>query len=248
MTGRFTGKVALVTGAASGIGLAVCRRLVAEGATVVGADIARDPLAELVGELGSAFSPYVLDIADREACFSAVASTVAGHGRLDVLGNVAGFTQSKHAVDYSEEEYRRLMAVCADGAFFLAQAALPHLVESSGSLVNVASNSGVQGVPYVVPYSMAKGAIVAMTRSLAVEYAKTGVRINAIAPAGTLTGIVRTFSRPDDVDPELAGRTQGFRGINTAEEVAAFFAFVASDEAPGIHGAILTIDRGVTAG
>lgn len=246
--GRFTGRVALVTGAASGIGRAVCQRLVAEGAVVVGADVVETALKEVADELGPAFTGLVVDVSSREACVDAVAAVVAAHGRLDVLGNVAGLTDSKHATDYTEADYRRVMGVCADGPFFLAQAALPHLVETSGSMVNVASNSGLQGVPYVVPYSMAKGAIVAMTRSLALEYAKTGVRINAIAPGGTLSGITRSFSRPADVDVELAGRSQGYRGINTAEEVAAFFAFVASDEAPGIHGAILTIDRGLTAG
>ena len=251
MTERFAGKIAFVTGAGSGIGAAVTRRLISEGAQVVGVDIDEAGLAETVtscGEDAARFQAVRLNITDRDACFEAIDRCVAEHGRLDILGNVAGILHAGHFTETTEETYRRLMSVNVDGMFFLAQAAIPHLVETNGSLINVASNSALQGVAYLVAYSTSKAAIIGLTKSLAMEYVKTGVRVNCIAPGGTMTGIVKNFSLPSDVEVELAIRPGGFRGTNTADEVAALFAFVASDESPGIHGAVLPIDRGVTTG
>lgn len=251
MTGRFDGKVACITGAGSGIGRATAVRLCAEGAIVVGVDIDANGLegtAEAIADSGGTFEPVATDLSERAACFSVMEQCVHRHGRLDVLGNIAGIVRSGHFTDLNEADYRRQMAVNVDAYFFMAQAAMPHLVASSGALINIASNSGVQGVAYLVGYSTTKWAVVGMTKSLAMEYVKTGVRINCIAPAGTMTGIVRQFAVPADGDMELASRPRGFRGINQPEEVAALFAFVASGETPGIHGAVLTVDRGVTVG
>jgi meso-butanediol dehydrogenase / (S,S)-butanediol dehydrogenase / diacetyl reductase len=248
---RFTDKVAFVTGAGSGIGRAAALRLAREGANVVGVDVDAAGLAattEAASDAQGNFVGHTVDVSDRAACFAAIERCVADHGRLDVVGNVAGILHAGHFTDTSEEMYRRVMAVNIDGYFFIAQAAMPHLIESRGSLVNVASNSAIQGVAYLVAYSTSKSAVIGLTRSLAVEYVKTGVRINCIAPAGTMTGLLGSYRLPGDADADLTVRAAGFRGINEADEVAAVFAFIASDESPGIHGAIIPVDRGVTVG
>jgi meso-butanediol dehydrogenase/(S,S)-butanediol dehydrogenase/diacetyl reductase len=255
--GRFSGKVALVTGAAAGMGQAISQRLASEGATVVGADLDAAGLKETAESIESiagtgagagTFEPVELDVSDPAACRRVVDDAAASHGRLDVLGNIAGISRAEHVTDVTEERYRQMMAVNVDGCFFLAQAAIPHLLETDGSIVNIASNAGLMGQAYTVVYCMTKGAIVQMTKALAMEYVKTGLRVNAIAPAGTMTRMTASFEVPRDVDPELMARYTGFRGMNDASEVAALFAFLVSDECQGMHGAIVSADRGVTAG
>jgi len=249
MTGpqRFERKVALVTGAGSGIGRAVALRLSDEGASVFAVDVDGDRLADTARDASGSIAVEQVDLADPDACRRVVASCIEQLGRLDVLGNVAGIYVAGHATDLSREDYRRVMAINLDACFFLAQAAIPHLMLTGGSIVNIASNAGLQGVPYSVAYAMSKGGVVQMTRSLAVEYLKTPLRVNAIAPAGTNTNIAASASFPADMDPQLAGRMGGMRGMAEPEEVAAVFAFLASDEARSVTGAIYTIDNGLTA-
>ncbi len=250
-TARFTGKVALVTGAASGIGRAVAVRLATEGASVLGHDVnaaGLDETAKLVADAGGVMAVRVGDVSDPSECQAAVGACVSAHGRLDVLGNVAGIARGEHVTEVSVTDYRRMMGVNVDGPFFLAQAAIPHLLATGGNIVNIASNAGLMGQAYTVVYCMTKGAVVQLTRALAMELMKTPVRVNAIAPAGTNTTLVQTYTMPADIDFELMGRYTGMRGMNSADEVANVFAFLASDEASSIHGAIVSADRGVTTG
>jgi meso-butanediol dehydrogenase/(S,S)-butanediol dehydrogenase/diacetyl reductase len=244
--GRFNGKVALITGAASGIGRAITVRMSAEGASVLAADIDRTGLAEIASVAPGRVIPHELDVGDPEACKEAVASCIEEFSRLDVLGNVAGIFLPAHTTDTTVEQYRRVIAVNMDGPFFLSQAAIPHLLKSGGSIVNIASNSGIQGVPYAAAYGMSKGGVLQLTKSLAVEYIKTAIRVNAIAPAGCNTNIAATVQFPEGMDIDLATRMAGLRGMAEPEEVAALFAFLASDEAPSITGAVYTIDNGIT--
>lgn len=244
---RFAGKVALVTGAGSGIGRAVAERLVAEGASVLGVDVDGERLRSTKEAVGGGLSVLEADLGDPEACRSAVDACVGQLGALDVLGNVAGVFRAHHAVEVTPAEYRRIMAVNIDAYFFLAQAAIPHLLERNGNIVNVASNSGLQGIPSAVPYAISKGGLVQLTRALAVEFLKRPLRVNAIAPAGTNTNIATSTTFPDDMDPALMGRMAGLRGMAEPEEVAGVFAFVGSDEARSVTGAVCTIDNGLTA-
>src|SRR5690606_15882786 len=153
-----------------------------------------------------AVTPHVADVSDPEACRAAVAACVDAHGRLDVLGNVAGIARAEHVTDVTVERYRQMMAVNVDGCFFLAQAAIPHLLETHGNIVNIASNAGLMGQAYTVVYCMTKGAIVQFTRALAMEYAKKPLRVNAVAPGGTDTTLTRQFEIPEGVDPQLMAR------------------------------------------
>jgi len=248
---RFTGKVALVTGAGSGIGRAVAVRLASEGAAVLGHDLNADSVegtAKLVADAGGRMQARVGDVADPAEGAAAVAQCVEAFGALDVLGNIAGVAWGEHVTEVTVEGYRRMMGTNVDGYFFFAQAAIPHLIATGGNIVNIASNAGLMGQAYTVVYCMTKGAVVQLTRALAMELMKTPVRVNAIAPAGTNTNLVATYTMPGDVEWDLMGRYTGMRGMNSAEDVANVFAFLASDDAASIHGAVISADRGVTAG
>ena len=247
---RFSGKVALVTGAGSGIGQATAVRLASEGAVVVGSDINGAGLEETAGMMGddAAFCPQVFDVRSRDACRELVALVVADHGRLDVLCNVAGVARGHRVGDVDQEVWDLIMGVNVEGVFWMSQAALPHLESSDGCIVNIASNAGLMGQAYTVPYCASKGAVVLMTKAMAMETMKTGIRINAIAPGGVETNLAAAFGFPDDPDMELMGRYMGMRGMAQADDIASLVAYIASDDGHRIHGSVLSIDGGMTAG
>ena len=247
---RLSGKVAVVTGAGSGIGQATSVRLADEGAVVVGGDISSDGLektAVMVGE-GAVFHPVVSDVRSRDACHELVTSVVADHGRLDVLCNIAGVARGHRVGDVDQEVWDLIFGVNVEGVFWMSQAALPHLESSSGCIVNMASNAGLMGQAYTVPYCASKGAVIQITKAMAMETTRTGIRINAIAPGGVETNLAASFGFPSEPDLELMGRYMGMRGMAQADDIASAVAYLASDEAHRIHGAVLSIDAGLTAG
>ena len=249
--GRFEDKVALITGAASGIGRAVCVRLASEGARVFAMDIDHDGLAgteTLVKDAGGTIQVGDFDVTERAQCFAAVQAAVDAFGSLDVLGNVAGIVRFSHSHEMSEEEWNLVHAVNLSGPFFMCQAAIPHLIESGGNIVNIASTASLIGQAYTAAYCSSKGGLTQLTRSLAMEYIKKGIRINAVAPGGTATALVDAVQIPDDMDGGLVKRYTGMRGMSDPEEIAGAVAYIASDEARSVHGAILSIDGGMTAG
>ena len=248
---RFDGKVALLTGAGSGIGRAVAVRLASEGAKVFGHDVNADALSEteqIVKDAGGEMLVRDGDISKRDECVEMVADCVAAYGRIDIVGNIAGIARAEHFLDVTEADYRRMMGVNVDGPLFVAQAVIPHLLETGGTLINIASNAGLMGQAFTVVYCMSKGAVVQMTRSLAMELVKQDIRINAIAPAGINTSLTTGFQIPDDIDFELMIPYSGYRGMGEATDIANLFAWMASDEASNMHGSIVSSDRGVTAG
>ena len=249
--GRFDGKVSLITGAASGIGRAVCVRLASEGAQVFATDLDGEGLTEteaLVKDAGGSIQLSVFDVTRRARCFGAVQAAIDTFGRLDVLANVAGIVRFCHSHEMSEEEWNLVHAVNVSGPFFLCQAAIPQLIANGGNIVNVASNAGLMGQAYTAAYCSSKGALVQLTRSLAMEYMKRGIRINAVAPGGTSTPLIENVQLPHEIDFALVKRYFGMRRMSQPDEIAAAVAYIASEEARSVHGAIFSIDNGMTAG
>jgi NAD(P)-dependent dehydrogenase (short-subunit alcohol dehydrogenase family) len=240
----------VVTGAGSGIGRAVTLRLAAEGARGLAVDINADAVAKTCAEAGAGATAASYDVSSAEQCRAAVADAVDRFGRLDILGNVAGIARGEHMTQVTEAAYRQMMGVNVDGYFFLAQAAIPHLLESpnSGVIINIASNAGLIGQAYTVVYCMTKGAVVQLTRALAMEYLKTPLRVVAIAPGGVETGLVHGYQMPPDVDFDLVMRYTGARGLAKPDDIASLFSFLASEQAGNIHGTVVSSDGGMTAG
>lgn len=245
---RFAGKVIIVTGASSGLGAACARLFAAQGAHVfaIGRDKAR--LDQVADEAAGEVTTHIADLSDPDACAQAVAACVAAHGRLDVLVNNAGRHDFRITTEVTAQQWSHDLAVNLDSVFFTSQAALPHLLESGGNIVNVASVAGVLGEAYSAAYTAAKHGVVGMTKALAVEYARTPVRINCICPGGMDTPQAHTIDVPEGADWELIMRVAALRGFMSADQVAQTVAFLASDEASAVHGSIITVDQGHTAG
>jgi len=234
--GRFDGKVALVSGAASGIGLAVSDKLEHEGAQVVRSDI--HPIA----------GGIVCDVRDPGSCAAAVAAALADHGRLDILANVAGIGISRTIQDLDPAEWRDIIEVNLTGTFLLSQSALPALLATKGTIVNMGSVAGLRATPYNAAYCASKGGVIMLTKSMAIELAKAGVRVNAVCPASVDTPFLRGFELPEGADMSLLTRASSPMGrMVDPEEVAAAVAYLASDDAATISGTTLVIDGAATA-
>ena len=245
--GQLSGKVALVTGASAGLGAATARLFAERGAQVFG--IARDAerMAEVFADVpGGRFAS--VDITSPQACADAVADCVAHFGRLDVLANVAGFHQMRHSATMTDDDWERDLAVNLTGPFYLCRAALPRLLDSGGNIVNVSSIAGVEGEVYSAGYCAAKHGLVGLTRALAIEFTKDRLRVNAICPGGMPTAQTTEFQAPENADWDLIMRIASPRGFMDTTDVAKTIAFLASDDAAAIHGAVYRVDNGKGAG
>ncbi len=244
---QLSGKVALVTGASAGLGAATARLFAERGAQVFG--IARDAarLAEVFAHVpGGTFAP--VDITSRDACVQAVADCVSHFGRLDVLANIAGFHRMRHTATMTDDDWADDLAVNLTGPFYLCRAALPHLLGTGGNIVNVSSIAGVEGEVYSAGYCAAKHGLVGLTRALAVEFTKDRLRVNAVCPGGMPTAQTTEFQAPENADWDLIMRIASPRGFMATEDVAKAVAFLASDDAAAIHGAVYRVDNGKGAG
>ena len=245
MTARFAGKLVLVTGAAAGLGRATAVRFAADGARVFGVDVDEAGLAETARAGG--FEPIVADLRTAAACREVVAAAVAQGGGLDVLCNVAGINRFHHFLDMPEEEWDLILAVNLSAVAFLCQAALPHLIERRGCIVNVGSIASLKGQPYTAAYSASKGGLALLTRSLAIEFADKAVRINMVAPGGMETPMNQKMQIPPGVDWKKMKPLTRY-GMVPPEQVADVIAFLASSEAARVHGAVWSVDGGASAG
>src|ERR1700761_4868406 len=241
------GKVALVTGASSGLGAETAKLFSRRGATVFG--IGRDSgrLAEVFADVGRGAYASA-DIASADASRDAVEECVRKFGRLDVLVNVAGRHQMRRTESMTDDDWTQDLAVNLNGPFFLIRAALPHLLERGGNIVHVASIAGVEGQAYSAGYSAAKHGLVGLTRALAVEYTADRLRVNAVCPGGMLTPQIERFSAPENPNYDLIMRTASPRGMMQPLDVANVVAFLASDDAAAVHGAVYRVDNGKGAG
>lgn len=247
---RFSDRVALVTGAASGIGRATAIRLSGEGARVFLADINEDGLAETSAALppGSDSQVCVLDVTDSKACAAAVEHCVERFGRLDILCNIAGVPICNHLTAISDEQWHRAVSINLDGVFFLCRAAMPHLLATRGNIVIMSSSAGLVGQAYNSAYCATKAAVLMFGKSLALEYGKQGVRVNSVCPGFVKTPLTEGFNIPDDADMDLMARLMPLTEGAEPDEIAAAVAYLASDEARFVTGVALPIDGAQTTG
>jgi len=247
---RFEGRVAFVTGAASGIGRATAERLAAEGARVFCTDVQADGLRTLVDALGArglGAEAMVCNVGDEGQVERAVAACVEKLGRLDVLCNVAAILHVSHFHTLQTADWRRVLAVNLDGTFFACRAAMPHLLAVRGNIVNVASTAAIHGQPWAAAYAASKGGVLALTSSIAIDYAKQGVRANAVLPCDIATPIFNQFRLPEGADEKLVRRVMAPKGSGRPEDVAGVIAMLASADGAHITGAAIRVDGGAFA-
>lgn len=246
MTKRLEGRVAVVTGAASGIGEAVVRRFIAEGARVALIDRDEERLGTLAAELGAAATiPCALDVRDEGAVAQAVARTRDTFGRLDCAVNCAGIlgpVGPLHTLD--SEAIRELFAVNLDGIVHCMKHELAALVEGGGSIVNISSAAGLVGFPTAAAYTAAKHAVVGLTKTCAVDYAEQGIRINAIAPGGVDTPLIRATTCATPEGRAMIEGMHPMKRLAEPEEIAGAAVFLVSDDASFVTGETLAVDGG----
>jgi NAD(P)-dependent dehydrogenase (short-subunit alcohol dehydrogenase family) len=246
---RFQGQRVVVTGAGSGIGRATALRLATEGATIACVD--RDEAGleqanELIRAAGGRCAGYVCDVSDHDRVKQVVADIKRGGATINALVNVAGIGALAHTTEQAADEWLRIISVNLSGTFFMCQAVLPDLLSSGGRIINMASVAGLIGQPYNAAYCASKGGVIALTRSLAVEYVDRGVTVNAIAPAGIDTPLIANVAIPEGVSEKKLERLSSAMGLAQPEEVAALVAFLLSDESRYMTGSIVTMDGGVS--
>jgi NAD(P)-dependent dehydrogenase (short-subunit alcohol dehydrogenase family) len=249
---RFEGRKALVTGAGSGIGQATVARLLAEGATVVAADINEEGLKATEARAadaghGDRLTTAVLDISDEAAVGRVVAAAIEGLGGLDVLVNAAGILRSSHTLETSLELWNTIIGINLTGTFLVTRAALPALLETGrGVVINFSSTSAAFAHPYMAAYAASKGGIQSFTHALALEYSKQGLRAACVAPGSIQSGMTADPGLPQDADFALFGKLLPAIGEGFAppETVAGVVAMLASDDGAFITGTEIRIDGG----
>lgn len=243
---RYEDKVAVVTGAGSGIGAATARRLSTEGASVVCLDIVEEAAEKTAagvvesGGTAAAIAGSVFDEADAEA---AICTALDEFGKLDLLANVAGVGGFSHTTELSLADWQRQIDVNLTGTFVMSKFAINPLIETRGAIVNVGSVSGLRGQAYSAAYCASKGGVVMLSKALAVEYATKGVRVNCVCPGGVETPLLAQFEPIENANPRLLERVMSpMKRMAKPAEVAAAIAYLGSEEAAYVSGDSLVVD------
>ena len=254
LTGPFGGRVVLVTGAARGIGRATAELFAADGASVALLDIDRhevERVAAAISAAGHRAWPLCADVGNSSAINDAVDRCVRTFGRLDVLVSNAGTHFSRAIDDYTDDEIERILSTNLKGTLYAIRAAVPRLRDTGGSIVTVSSMTGLVGQDKGAVYVATKGAIISLTKALALELAPNGIRVNCVCPAGVDTPLMRQWAATLP-DPEAVLREQAAMHLTnrlaTPQEIAAAIAFLASPAASFITGVALPVEGGATLG
>jgi 2-keto-3-deoxy-L-fuconate dehydrogenase len=240
---RLSAKRALVIAAAQGIGRAIAERFAQEGAEVIACDINAERLAELAPQVSSTL---VFDASDPVA----LAAALSGQHGIEILVNCAGIVQHNTILDTSPEEWTRAFRVNIDPMYHAIRLVLPQMLQAGrGSIINIASVAGsIKGIPYRCSYGASKAAVIGLTKSVAADYARTGIRCNAIAPGTVDTPSLqgRINSAPDPVAARAAFIARQPMGrLGTPEEIAAVAAYLAADESAFTTGSVIIVDGGI---
>ncbi|MGH0035828.1 MAG: SDR family NAD(P)-dependent oxidoreductase [Myxococcota bacterium] len=242
---RFEDKVALVTGAASGIGRATLLRLASEGAALFATDVQSEALesaAKEARELGARVEARVADVGDESQVIDAVGSCVSELGGLDVLCNIAGILRFDHTHEVGLDDWSRILTINLTGTFLMCRESIPHLLARRGNIVNMSSTAALAGHAWAAPYAASKGGVLGLTSTLAIEYGKQGLRANAICPGSISTPIQEAFRLPEGGDMKLIRRIMPLDEFRGPESVASVVAFLASSDAAHINGEHVRVD------
>ncbi|AIT82056.1 SDR family NAD(P)-dependent oxidoreductase [Novosphingobium pentaromativorans] len=246
------GKVAVVTGSASGLGKETARRLAQEGAQVILADIRAEDAAQVASEIQREFDrscrAIELDCANQLSCQAVIDDVASREGRIDILCNVAGVLDGGQTASFEPAAWDRLVQINLSGNFYMTRAALPHLVRVSGSVVNIASTAGLTGHAYLAAYCATKHGIIGLTRALAAELAHQGVTVNAICPGQMETGMAMPASfMTQKLEPSLLARLQSLTGkVTEPRDVAGMILFLVGPAGQNVTGAVIAMDGGQT--
>jgi 2-hydroxycyclohexanecarboxyl-CoA dehydrogenase len=242
-------KVAVVTGAAGGIGRAICRRFAEEGVQVAALDRNAEGLAEIARMVGDRVLPLVADITDPAAVAGAVAGVMQRLGRIDILVNNAGWDEPRPFLETTPEFWQKVIAINLIGPLNLHRAVLPHLATAGGAVVNIASDAGRVGSSGESVYSACKGGIISFTKTLARECARQNIRLNAVCPGPTDTPLLRSFLEHGDYGQKLFSgleRAIPLRRLGRPEDLPGIVAFLASEDAAFITGQVISVSGGLT--